>query len=82
MIIELTPWFVNGEKPVRKGVYNVSCRKEHQSGQWYAYWDGERWSRAHDNIRQAAREDRRVANPRRWHIEGSWRGLTGQASVA
>ena len=40
---KLTPWFVNGEKPVRKGVYNVSCQRRHQSGTWFAYWDGKRF---------------------------------------
>lgn len=36
---KLTPWFVNGEKPVRKGVYKVrTC-----GGDGFAYWDGQRW---------------------------------------
>lgn len=39
--MKLTPWFVNGEKPVRPGVYSVSCRRQHQTGEWYSHWDGQ-----------------------------------------
>ena len=39
-----TPWFVNGEKPVRPGVYNVSCQKRDQSGGWWSLFDGRQWS--------------------------------------
>lgn len=35
-----TPWFINGERPAYEGVYNVSCRKENQTGDWYGYWTG------------------------------------------
>lgn len=38
---KLTPWFVNGEKPLRPGVYNVSCQRSNQSGDWWSHWDGE-----------------------------------------
>lgn len=41
---KLTPWFVNGEKPVHAGVYNVSCRTVKQSGDWYLAFNGEKWS--------------------------------------
>jgi hypothetical protein len=37
---KLTPWFPISAKPARKGVYNVSCQTENQSGNWYSYWDG------------------------------------------
>lgn len=38
--MKYTNWFVNGEKPVRIGVYNVSCQTQDQSGDWYSYWNG------------------------------------------
>jgi hypothetical protein len=39
-LIPLTPWFPIRIKPVRVGVYNVSCKDSGQSGKWYAKWDG------------------------------------------
>jgi hypothetical protein len=67
-------WFVNGEKPWEPGIYNVSCRKQNQTGTWYAYWDGSAWSKANRGI-----DDVNVKSiPSRhdiWHAEGSWRGL-------
>ena len=41
---KLTPWFTKGEKPVHIGVYNVSCRKHDQTGNWYSYWNGKEFS--------------------------------------
>ena len=35
--MKLTPWFDTQDVPVRSGVYNVSCEKEGQSGNWFAY---------------------------------------------
>jgi hypothetical protein len=38
--LTLTEWYPASIKPVRKGIYNVSCRSEDQSGKWYSYWNG------------------------------------------
>ena len=71
---ELTPWFVNGEKPARPGVYNVSCRKLDQSGDWWSHWNGEAWS--------DASTDKKKWQWRGYDLDGlffsakgSWRGL-------
>lgn len=40
---EMTTWFSVDTPPVRKGVYNISCRNHDQTGDWYSYWDGEFW---------------------------------------
>ena len=69
---ELTPWFVNGEKPSRPGVYNVSARKDDQSVYWFARWDGMQWYMAHSNVSSAMREQ--FGMGLRWS-RGSWRGL-------
>lgn len=42
--MQLTEWFNDGTLPFRRGVYNVSCEKEGQSGNWYAYIDGDQMS--------------------------------------
>lgn len=39
----LTRWYSSKVKPVRSGVYNVSCKDTDQSGTWYAYFDGMQW---------------------------------------
>ena len=72
---KLTPWFVNGEKPARPGVYNVSCRKENQSGHWYARWDGEQWFRARLSVDGAAGRALPETLLNYWSDIGSWRGL-------
>lgn len=69
----LTPWFTTGEAPVHPGVYNVSCQKENQSGDWYARWDGERWFHAHTDVHNASRDKKAIISA--WHWRGSWRGL-------
>ena len=78
----LTPWFVNGEKPARKGVYNVSCHYEHQSGHWWSYWDGRRFL-CFDPDKDSAKAygtrlwaDKRFAGAGDYVLtDGSWRGL-------
>ena len=74
---ELTPWFVNGERPARPGVYNVSCRKLEQSGDWFARWDGEKWFMAYYEPGAAAHCMLPAASSGDyWSRKGSWRGLT------
>lgn len=72
---KLTPWFVDGSVPAREGVYNVSCRKRAQSGDWYARWDGATWYCAHQSVWSALHEGRAAERHRLWSEEGSWRGL-------
>lgn len=71
---QLTPWFVNGEKPAYPGVYNVSCRNSNQTGGWWSYWSGSQWYSfswckewALDYYQQSRRSARMDG--------GSWRGL-------
>lgn len=52
---KLTPWYPARIKPVRVGVYNVSCRASEQTGQWFAYWNGERFMYYHTDPRKAYR---------------------------
>jgi hypothetical protein len=77
---KLTPWFTNGEKPVHVGVYNVSCRREKQSGIWYAYWDGERFHFFESSVKCAYEME--VCESRD-HVltKGSWRGLAEKSEV-
>lgn len=67
----LSPWFPVRIKPVRAGVYNVSCWSRKQTGNWYAYWDGERFGWFHN-------EPQGAFNMREsWGaVAKSWRGLT------
>ena len=73
--MKLTPWFVNGEKPTRKGVYNVSCRKKNQTGLWFARWDGKTWHTAALSTGRAEKITQKASDPQRWNLDGSWRGL-------
>lgn len=82
-------WITDGTPPGSPGVYNVSCRKHTQSGDFFAHWDGRAWSPARDfaSIRpgydweNAARlgggsKSEFPEFPRgHWHINGSYRGL-------
>lgn len=73
---KLTPWFTNGEKPAYPGVYNVSCRKENQTGEWYSYWNGLHFcpfSRKLEGAYRYATSVERYTNE-----EGSWRGLANK----
>ena len=69
--MKLTDWFVNGEKPVREGVYEVKSLM--LGGPVYSYWDGERWGCATLN-KVEAYEFRTYATPR-LHLDVKWRGL-------
>lgn len=73
---ELTPWFVNGEKPARPGVYNVSCRRTDQTGLWYAKWNGKRWLVFSNSVAEA--NQRTVVSGLIDRRRGSWRGLAKQ----
>lgn len=79
---KLTGWFVKGEKPVRKGVYNVSCQREHQSGRWWSYWDGVRFLSFSNKRCETAEygqtrweKHRTVGAGNEVLAGGSWRGL-------
>ena len=38
--MELTPWFMNGEKPVRRGVHEILPLQMRQA---FSFWDGKKW---------------------------------------
>ena len=85
MTQKLTEWFVNGEKPVHIGVYNVSCDKVDQSGEWFSWWNGrsfgpftlwpERAVEIRDDYKVRGRSCHAGTNLLR---RGSWRGLAEQ----
>lgn len=79
---KLTNWFVKGEAPWEPGVYNVSCRKTKQSGDWWARWDGRRWFCASRYKEGAARTTLPASAPNFWHHDGSWRGLAEKPKEA
>lgn len=66
---KLTPWFVNGERPVRKGVYQ---QMNGQDRLGYQYWDGVFWHGWAETAR-AARKDYGIAAHS--HQNDPWRGL-------
>lgn len=79
-------WITDGTPPGSPGVYNVSCRKHTQSGDFFAHWDGYAWSLARDVTAVMPGYDWEKATrlgggsegelPRgHWHINGSYRGL-------
>lgn len=80
--MKLTPWFVNGEKPARPGVYNVSCRRTNQSGEWYSPWNGKNFG-CFDRDPKQAELRRKMQGAGRNGLgagnevlpSGSWRGL-------
>lgn len=73
--LKLTPWFTKG-RPKRIGVYQASCQKENQSGDWYSYWNGKHFCRFSSSVEGALEYGE-------WGIksgmlvgkQGSWRGL-------
>ena len=79
-------WITDGTPPGEPGVYNVSCRKHTQSGDFFAHWNGSAWSIARDWALVRPGYDWENASrlgggsetelPRgHWHINGSYRGL-------
>ena len=81
MTKKTTEWFISGEKPAYKGVYNVSCRKDNQSGYWYAYWDGEEFYWFDQYVDGAYNETRPGGAGSIVLTEGSWRGLAENPEV-
>jgi hypothetical protein len=83
--LKLTPWFTNGEKPDHIGVYNVSCQRENQTGDWYSYWNGERFYFFASDVEEAYREYYNGCTGGKSDsfvlIEGSWRGLAEKSEV-
>ena len=70
---QLTQWFTSGVTPVHIGVYNISCRSSNQSGNWYAYWDGEYWGSWSYNPIQA--ECYKNSGSFKQELKWSWRGI-------
>lgn len=77
---KMTPWFVNGRKPARIGPYNVSCRKTGQTGKWWSWWSGKRWSIAAPTLRSLVCDWKSTpaADADAFHKAGSWRGLASK----
>lgn len=69
----ITPWFPVSTPPIRKGVYNVSCRKSNQSGDWYSFWDGVAFNWFTTSVDKAKIEY--DAGMRVSSITLSWRGI-------
>lgn len=69
---KLTPWFVNGEKPVRSGVYETkllgASGKVIEEG--WSFWNGRRWSNQRLN-----KESAYLADMTGGCQEKLWRGL-------
>lgn len=77
--LKFTPWFTKGETPSRIGVYQASCKKENQTGDWYSYWNGEDFCSFSENVAQAKRYGLdRSASSLLTKKRGSWRGLATQ----
>ena len=67
---KLTPWFVNGEKPVRKGVYQQMCGSGRKLG--YQQWTGKHWCDWCETPEMAATYFDPVVT---FHQNDPWRGL-------
>lgn len=67
---KLTPWFVNGEKPARKGVYQVDSLFSEFA---WSRWDGKTWGWRRMRHATAAQDrnktERKITQ---------WRGLANQ----
>lgn len=79
-------WITDCTPPGSPGVYNVSCRKHSQSGDYFAHWDGYVWSLARysmaitpgydwENAARLGGGSKRELPRGHWHINGSYRGL-------
>lgn len=68
---KMTPWFVNGEKPARNGVYAVNSRmgREHV----FSHWNGDFWGWVSESV-ATARHFRNRPTPREFKSV-IWRGL-------
>lgn len=76
---KLTPWFVNGEKPVRSGVYVVRS-----SGfRGFAYWSqADGWGAGADTPSEAYEDRHSGGMSDFFHTHGrSWRGLTNPSKA-
>ena len=81
--MKLTPWFVNGEKPVRAGVYEVSGEKGVPfTPNLFAHWSPRKgWGAASCSAVAAEGGRNRGADRDRYHDRGSWRGLAEEPSA-
>ena len=79
-------WITDCTPPGSPGVYNASCRKHSQSGDFFAHWDGYAWSLARysmaitpgydwENAARLGGGSKRELPRGHWHINGSYRGL-------
>ena len=68
---KMTPWFVNGEKPARVGVYEVG---EDGHRRWFQHWNGRWWGYFDTNPKDAQRFGRRQSMYQNFR----WRGLASK----
>ena len=66
--MELTPWFMNGEKPVRRGVHEILPLQMRQA---FSFWDGKKWGLLCLSKEEAPFENRKKTNRQ----DCAWRGL-------
>lgn len=74
--MKMTRWFPPSLPPVRPGVYEAEWDSEHpiiDGGEWYNFFDGEKWSIGAMSTRQAAGQ-RKAKMPSKVHLV-RWRGL-------
>ena len=78
--MKLTRWFpLSDAKPVREGVYNTSCNLDGQSGNWYCYWNGKKFTGLMNLEPDPAYRERNGAaqlngSPHNIYVK-SWRGI-------
>lgn len=71
--MKLTPWFVNGEKPVRPGVY-----ERQQFSLWpqvFSYWGGKSFGYLGSTPDEAVRAFAQSGGRASYHQNRPWRGL-------
>lgn len=73
---KLTPWFVNGEKPARPGLYEVKARGPRPYWPMYAYYTkSSGWGCGRQTKEQALIDKDKVAVRDYYSRNGRWRGL-------
>lgn len=73
---KLTPWFKNGVKPARKGVYQQMNGGRNRLG--YQRWNGMNWGTWFETAEEAAQSTDRAAA---CYQSDPWRGLAAKPSA-
>lgn len=69
--MELTPWFMNGEKPVRRGVHEILPLQMRQA---FSFWDGKKWGLLCLSKEEAPFENRKKNQPTGLRVARSGEG--------